>query len=94
MDVVLYCARKQEKNKSAQEAKIKNEKKEIIKMKNLENIKALNDMEMAKVAGGNFFADLEEVLRQIFADKKPTQQDNPEFANPKFTTPKIFVARG
>ena len=46
-------------------------------MKNLENVKALNDMEMAKVAGGNFFADLEEVLRQIFADKKPTQQNNP-----------------
>ena len=43
-------------------------KKEIITMKNLENVKALNDMEMAKVAGGNFFADLEDVLRNIFAD--------------------------
>ena len=75
MDGVLYCARKQEKNKSAQEAKIKNEKKEIITMKNLENVKALNDMEMAKVAGGNFFADLEEVLRRIFADDaKPSPE--------------------
>ena len=64
-------------------------------MKNLENVKALNDMEMAKVSGGNFFADLEDVLRRIFADDaEPTQQDNPEFANPKFATPKIFVARG
>ena len=62
-------------------------KKEIITMKNLENVKALNDMEMAKVAGGNFFADLEEVLRQIFADKKPTQQDNP-------TSPEHLTRRG
>ena len=46
-------------------------------MKNLENVKALNDMEMAKVAGGNFFADLEDVLRNIFADNaNPTQQSN------------------
>ena len=37
-------------------------------MKNLENVRALNDMEMAMIAGGNFFADLEEVLRRIFAD--------------------------
>ena len=51
-------------------------------MKNLENVKALNDMEMAKVAGGNFFADLEEVLRQIFADEKPTQQNNPTSQEP------------
>ena len=64
-------------------------------MNTLENVKALNDMEMAKVAGGNFFADLEDVLRRSFAeDAEPTQQDNAEFANPKFTTPKIFVARG
>ena len=46
-------------------------------MKNLENVKALNDMEMAKVAGGNFFADLEDVLRRIFTDDtKPTEQSN------------------
>ena len=37
-------------------------------MKNLENVMALNDMEMAMVAGGNFFADLEDVLRRIFTD--------------------------
>ena len=48
-------------------------------MKNLENVKALNEMEMAKVAGGNFFADLEDVLRQIFA---PTQQNNPTSPEP------------
>ncbi len=59
-------------------------------MKNLENVKALNDMKMAKVAGGNFFADLEDVLRNIFGDEnKPTQENNPKFANPKF-----FVPRG
>ena len=63
-------------------------------MKNLENVKALNDMEMAKVAGGNFFADLEEVLRQIFADEKPTQQNDSKFANPKFANPKFFIPRG
>ena len=46
-------------------------------MKNLENVKALNDMEMAMVAGGNFFADLEDVLRRIFTDNaEPTQQNN------------------
>ena len=67
-DGVLYCARNQEKNKSAREAKTKNEKKEIKTMKNLENVRALNDKEMAMIAGGNFFADLEEVLRRIFAD--------------------------
>lgn len=37
-------------------------------MKNLENVRALNDKEMAMITGGNFFADLEEVLRRIFAD--------------------------
>ena len=74
IDSVLYCARNQEKNRSAQEAEIKNEKtKEIITMKNLENVKALNDMEMAMVAGGNFFSDLEDVLRNIFTnDANPT----------------------
>ncbi len=51
-------------------------------MKNLENVKALNDMEMAKVAGGNFFQDLEDVLRNIFEDKKPTQQNNPTSPEP------------
>ena len=46
-------------------------------MKTLEIVKALNDMEMAMVAGGNFFSDLEDVLRNIFTnDANPTQQDN------------------
>ena len=68
-------------------------------MKNLENVKALNDMEMAMVAGGNFFSDLEDVLRNIFEEKKPTQQNdqkfaNPKFANPKFETQTIIDARG
>ena len=64
-------------------------------MKNLENMKALNDMEMAKAAGGNFFADLEEVLRNIFADDtNSTQQNDTKLANPKFAAPKIFAARG
>ena len=47
-------------------------------MKNLENAKALNDMEMAMVAGGNFFADLEEVLRNIFADDAKPNPTSPE----------------
>ena len=34
--------------------------------------------EMEKVNGGNFFADLEEVLRRIFADDKSKQQNNPK----------------
>ena len=41
------------------------------------DIKKMNENDLEQVNGGNFFADLEEVLRQIFADKKPTQQDNP-----------------
>ena len=45
-------------------------------MKNFENVKALNDMEMAKVAGGNFFADLEDVLRNIFTDNSNSTQQN------------------
>ena len=53
-------------------------------MKNLENVKALNDMDMAKVAGGNFFADLEDVLRRIFADD----------ANPNPTSPEPVTTRG
>ena len=53
-------------------------------MKNLENVKALNDTEMAMVAGGNFFADLEEVLRNIFADD----------ANPNPTSPEPVTTRG
>lgn len=49
-----------------------------INNENFENVKALNDMDMAKVAGGNFFADLEDVLRRIFADDaNPTQQNDP-----------------
>ena len=54
-------------------------------MKNFENVKALNDMDMAKVAGGNFFADLEDVLRRIFTDNaEPTQQNDP--ASPETLT--------
>lgn len=44
-------------------------------MKYLENVKALNDMELAMVAGGNFFADLEDVLRRIFTDNTNTEQN-------------------
>ena len=50
-------------------------------MKNLENVKALNDMEMAKVAGGNFFADLEDVLRNIFAEDAKSNRCFLEKAN-------------
>ena len=44
--------------------------------------------EMEQVSGGNFFADLEDVLRKIFADdKKPTQPNNQ-------TSPEPVTARG
>lgn len=43
--------------------------------------------EMEQVSGGNFFADLEEVLRRIFQDPKPTKQDTP-------TTPAPVTGRG
>ena len=43
--------------------------------------------EMDQVSGGNFFADLEEVLRRIFQDPKPTKQDTP-------TTPAPVTGRG
>ncbi len=33
-----------------------------------EYMKELNMNEMEQVSGGNFFADLEDVLRRIFAD--------------------------
>ena len=37
----------------------------------------LSDSDMEQISAGNFFADLEVVLRKIFADdKKPTQQSN------------------
>ena len=46
----------------------------------------LNDMK--RVSGGNFFADLEEVLRKIFAEpKKPANPDSP-------ATPETVTARG
>ena len=46
----------------------------------------LNEME--QVSGGNFFADLEEVLRKIFAEpSSPAQPADP-------STPKPAIARG
>ena len=48
----------------------------------------LSENNMEQVNGGNFFADLEEVLRRIFADDaKSKQQNNP-------TSPKPVTARG
>ena len=39
--------------------------------------------EMEKVSGGNFFADLEEVLRGIFEEPtKPATQNNPTRTKP------------
>ena len=43
----------------------------------------LNENNMEQVNGGNFFADLEEVLRRIFADDaKSKQQNNPTSPKP------------
>ena len=36
----------------------------------------LSENNMEQVNGGNFFADLEEVLRRIFADDAKTKQQN------------------
>ena len=37
----------------------------------------LSESDMEQISGGNFFADLEDVLRNIFTnDANPTQQDN------------------
>ena len=48
----------------------------------------MKENELERVNGGNFFADLEEVLRRIFADdSEPTQQNNP-------TSPEPVTARG
>ncbi len=48
----------------------------------------LNTNEMKQVSGGNFFADLEEVLRNIFQDSpETTKQDDP-------ASPKPATARG
>ena len=48
----------------------------------------LKENDMEQINGGNFFADLEEVLRRIFAnDSKPTQPSNP-------TSPKPAIGRG
>ena len=57
-------------------------------MKNLENVRALNDMEMAMVAGGNFFADLEDVLRRIYEDSVKRKQQNNK------TSPETLIGRG
>ena len=39
------------------------------------DIKKMNENDMEQVNGGNFYADLEEVLRRIFADDaKPSPE--------------------
>ena len=39
------------------------------------DIKKMNENDLEQVNGGNFFADLEEVLRRIFADDaKPSPE--------------------
>ena len=39
------------------------------------DIKKMNENDMEQVNGGNFFADLEEVLRRIYEEKaKPTKE--------------------
>ena len=44
--------------------------------------------EMEQISGGNFFADLEEVLRRIFQDSpEPTKTGDP-------TSPKPVTAKG
>ena len=44
----------------------------------------LKENELNQVNGGNFFADLEEVLRRIFDDKaKPAKPDTPPTKEPK-----------
>ena len=55
-------------------------RQEDTKMKKYE----LKENELNQVNGGNFFADLEEVLRRIFDDKaKPAKPDTPPTKEPK-----------
>ena len=49
------------------------------------DIMKMNENDMEQVNGGNFFADLEEVLRRIFADDAKSKQQN---------NPKPAIARG
>ena len=62
--------------------RISAQRKEGIKMTTME----LNEME--QVNGGNFFADLEEVLRKIFAEPSSPAQPGSR------TAPKPAIARG
>ncbi|MBQ7183938.1 MAG: hypothetical protein IJR97_08120 [Clostridia bacterium] len=48
----------------------------------------LNENEMEQVSGGNFFADLEEVLRNIFAEPSAPAQPGSQ------TAPEPAIARG
>ena len=60
----------------------------FVNMESMNNNAELNFDVLNTVNGGNFFADLEDVLRKIFADdKKPTQPNNQ-------TSPEPVTARG
>ncbi len=64
-----------------------NEKKSAQRREEI-NMKTMELNEMEQVNGGNFFADLEEVLRKNFAEpSSPAQPDGQ-------TTPKPAIARG
>ena len=50
----------------------------FINMESMNNNAELNFDVLNTVNGGNFFADLEDVLRRIFTDNaEPTQQNDP-----------------
>ena len=57
----------------------------FINMESMNNNAELNFDALNTVNGGNFFADLEDVLRRIFTDNaEPTQQNDP--ASPETLT--------
>ena len=59
-----------------------------ITMKSMNNNAELNFDALNTVSGGNFFADLEEVLRRIYEENNKSKQQNDP------TSPKTLIGRG
>ena len=60
----------------------------FINMESMNNNAELNFDALNTVSGGNFFADLEEVLRRIYEENNKSKQQNDP------TSPKTLIGRG
>ena len=60
----------------------------FINMESMNNNAELNFDVLDTVNGGNFFADLEDVLRRIYEDKEKRKQQN------NLTSPETLIGRG